>query len=77
MNQQGQQKNSNPKVEKAIKKCYRCQELGHFAAECPADKPVPCVSKKTQKTRGVARDGKEVTPEMDVCPAIFRETNTL
>ena len=47
VNQQSQQKTSRLKVDKSTKKCYRCQEMGHFAAECPADKPAPRESEKT------------------------------
>ena len=28
------------RVDKSTKKCYRCQVLGHYAAECTAEKPV-------------------------------------
>ena len=28
-----------PKVDRATVKCFRCQEMGHYAAECTADKP--------------------------------------
>ena len=34
-------------VDKSTKRCYRCQVLGHYAAECTAEKPVPS-SKPTE-----------------------------
>ena len=32
-----------PRADKSTIKCYRCQEKGHFAAECTAAKPVPSI----------------------------------
>ena len=29
-----------PKVDRATVKCFRCQDMGHYAAECTAEKPV-------------------------------------
>ena len=29
-----------PRIDRSKLRCYRCQEMGHYASECPADKPV-------------------------------------
>ena len=43
----GPQGTPKPKLDKSTKKCYRCQQMGHFASECTAVKPVPRKEEKS------------------------------
>ena len=35
-----QKREDRPRVDRSKVRCYRCQEMGHYASECQADKPV-------------------------------------